>query len=138
MHLARRSPLAICLAGALAVFHSGALCSQESGVLAGTVEAEIDKAVAAYRAPARSASSVDYEAAQALRDIYAGRADAPLWSHDGHPSAQAEALLGALQRADTYGLQPEDYAGDALTELAGKPSGSTPADAARWACPRAL
>jgi murein L,D-transpeptidase YcbB/YkuD len=132
MHLARRSPLAICLAGALAVFHSGALCSQESGVLAGTVEAEIDKAVAAYRAPARSASSVDYEAAQALHDTYDRRAHAPLWSHDGHPSAQAEALLGALQRADTYGLQPEDYAGDALTELAGKPSGSTPADAARW------
>ena len=132
MHLPRRSPLSICLAATLAVIYSGQLCSQESGALAGTVEAEIAKAVAAYRAPARSSSSVDYGAAQALRDIYDRRADAPLWSHDGHPSTQAQALLGALQRADTYGLQPEDYAGDALTELAGKPGGSAAADTARW------
>jgi murein L,D-transpeptidase YcbB/YkuD len=133
MHLPRRSPLAICLAATLAVIHSGALCSQESAALAGTVEAEIAKAVAAYRAPARSSSSVDYGAGQALRDIYAARADAPLWSHDGQPSAQAVALLGELRRADTYGLQREDYAGDALTELAGRPGGSEVADAAHWA-----
>jgi murein L,D-transpeptidase YcbB/YkuD len=132
MHLPRRSPLGVCLAATLAVIHSGALCSQESAAPSGSVEAEIAKAVAAYRAPARSSSSVDYGAAQALRDTYARRVNVPLWSHDGHPSAQAHALLGELQRADTYGLQREDYAGDALAELGGKPAGSAAADAARW------
>ena len=132
MHLPRRSPLAVFLAATLAVIHSGPLCSQESAALAGTVEGEIAKAVAAYRAPARGSSSVDYGATQALRDIYAGRADAPLWSHEGHPSAQAQALLSELQRADTYGLEREDYAGDTLAELADKPAGSPAAQAARW------
>jgi L,D-transpeptidase YcbB len=129
--MSRRGPLAICLAAALAVSHSGAPCSQQSTPPAGSVTAQIAKAVAAYQAPVRS-SSVDYGAAQALRDIYARRANAPLWSQDGHLSAQAQALLGELQRADSYGLQREDYAGDTLTELAAKPGGAAAADAARW------
>ena len=130
MQLPRRSPLGVFLAATLAVTHSGALCSQESAAPSGSVEAEIAKAVAAYRAPARGSSSVDYGAA--LRDTYARRVNVPLWTHDGHPSEQAHALLGELQRADSYGLQREDYAGDALAELAGKPAGSAAADAARW------
>jgi len=46
--------------------------------------------------------------------------------------AQAQAVLRELQRADTYGLQAEDYAGNAIALLAEKPTGTAAADAARW------
>ena len=107
------------------------LRSQPAAPVAEGVQAQIATAVAAYRAPQRS-SSVDYGATQALRTVYAQRANAPLWSRDGHATAQAEALVRELQRADTYGLQREDYAGDAIAALAEKPAGTAVADAARW------
>ena len=107
------------------------LRSQPAAPVAEEVQAQIATAVAAYRAPPRR-SSVDYGATQALRTVYAQRANAPLWSRDGHATAQAQALVRELQRADTYGLQREDYAGDAIAALAEKPAGTAVADAARW------
>jgi murein L,D-transpeptidase YcbB/YkuD len=95
------------------------------------VQSEIATAVASYRAPQRP-SSVDYGATQALRSVYTQRADAPLWSRDGHATAQAQALVRALQGADSYGLQRADYGGDALAQLSA-PSGATATDARPWA-----
>jgi murein L,D-transpeptidase YcbB/YkuD len=119
------------LVAILAGVQAPELRSQPAAPVAEGVQAQIATAVAAYRAPQRS-SSVDYGATQALRSVYAQRADAPLWSGDGHPTAQALALVRELQRADTYGLQREDYAGDAIAALAEKPAGTAVADAARW------
>jgi murein L,D-transpeptidase YcbB/YkuD len=119
------------LLAALASVHAPELRSQQPAPVAEGVQAQIATAVAAYRVPQRS-SSVDYGATQALRSVYAQRANAPLWSRDGHATPQAQALIRELQRADTYGLQREDYAGDAIAVLAEKPSGSAVADAGRW------
>ncbi|HEY6824503.1 MAG TPA: L,D-transpeptidase family protein [Steroidobacteraceae bacterium] len=105
--------------------------SQETGQGAADVSAQIARAVAAYRAPAR-APSVDHGAAAALREVYAQRANVPLWSRDGQATAQAQAVVHALQRADTYGLQPEDYAGNALAKLADEPPAAASGNAERW------
>src|SRR4029077_8815552 len=83
--------------------------SQEPEQAADSVQAEISKALAAYRFPARR-SAADYGASQALGSVYAQRANAPLWSHDGRASAQAQAVVRELRRADTYGLEQADYA----------------------------
>ena len=108
------------------------LRSQPSAQTAGDLPAQIAAAVAAYRAPQRS-SSVDYGATQALRSVYAQRANAPLWSRDGHATTQAQALVRELQRAYSYGLQREDYAGDAIAQLVEGSAGAAGADAGRWA-----
>ena len=118
------------LLAALAAVHAPELRSQQPAPVAEAVQAQIASAVAAYRAPPRP-SSVDYGATEALRTVYAQRANAPLWSRDGHATPQAQALIRELQRADTYGLRPEDYGGDALAALSG-PSGISVADAGRW------
>jgi len=120
------------LLAALAAVLAPQLRSQQPAPVAESVQAQIATAVAAYRAPPRS-SSVDNGATEALRSVYAQRANAPLWSRDGHATPQAQALIRELQRADTYGLRREDYAGDAIAALAEKPAGSAVADAARWA-----
>ena len=119
------------LLAALAAVHAPELRSQQPAPSAEGVAAQIATAVAAYRVPQRS-SSVDYGATQALRSVYAQRANAPLWSRDGDATPQAQALIRELQRADTYGLQREDYAGNLLAALAEKPPGSPVADAAHW------
>jgi murein L,D-transpeptidase YcbB/YkuD len=119
------------LLAALAAVHAPELRSQQPAPSAEGVQAQIATAVAAYRVPQRS-SSVDHGATQALRSVYAQRANAPLWSRDGQATPQAEALIRELQRADTYGLQREDYAGNFLATLAEKPPGSAVADAAHW------
>jgi len=119
------------LLAALTAVHAPELRSQQPAPVAEGVQAQIATAVAAYRVPQRS-SSVDYGATEALRSVYAQRANAPLWSRDGRATPQAQALIRELQRADTYGLQREDYAGDAIAALAQQPSGSAVADAARW------
>ena len=120
------------LAVVLTIVQASQLCAQQTMQAAEGVQAQIASAVAAYRVPQRS-SSVDYGATQALRSSYAQRANAPLWSRDGHATAQAQALVRELQRADTYGLQREDYAGDAIAQLAEKSSGTAVAEAGRWA-----
>ncbi|HEV3181570.1 MAG TPA: L,D-transpeptidase family protein [Steroidobacteraceae bacterium] len=122
----------ILLLAILTAVHAPELRSQQPAQAADGVQAQIATAVAAYRAPARSLS-VDYGATQALRSVYAQRTNAPLWSRDGHATAQAQALAHELQRADTYGLQREDYAGDAIAQLAEKPSDTAAAEAGRWA-----
>ncbi|HEX8782107.1 MAG TPA: L,D-transpeptidase family protein, partial [Steroidobacteraceae bacterium] len=119
------------LLAALAGVHAPALRSQQPAPVAEGVQDRIVTVVAAFRVPQRS-SAVDYGATQALRSVYAQRANAPLWSRDGHATPQAQALIRELQRADTYGLQREDYGGDALAALS-EPSGSAAADAGRWA-----
>ena len=118
------------LLAALAAVHAPELRSQQPAPVAEAVQAQIASAVAAYRAPPRP-SSVDYGATEALRTVYAQRANAPLWNLDGQTTSQAQALIRELQRAYTYGLRPEDYGGDALAALSG-PSGISVADAGRW------
>ena len=86
-----------CRAGALllailAAVHAPRLHGQPPAPAADSVPAQIATALTAYRAPARG-SSADYGAAQALRTVYAQRANAPLWSRDGHATAQAQAVL---------------------------------------------
>jgi len=129
--LLQRRPCLMLLAVVLAAMLAPQLRAQQPAQAEG-LQAQIASAVAAYRAPQRG-SSVDYGATQALRDVYAQRANAPLWSRDGHPTAQAQALIRELQRADTYGLQREDYAADAIAALAEKSSGTAVAEAGRWA-----
>jgi len=131
MHSQQRSQVRVWLAAICVLIHSGAVQSQETGEHAEGVPAQIARAVAAYRAPAR-ASSVDYGAAAALRNVYAQRANVPLWSRDGHATAQAQDVVHALQRADTYGLQPEDYDGNAIAKLADTQSATADGDAERW------
>lgn len=46
----------------------------------------------------------------ALRDVYARRGNAPLWSSNGHLTPQADALRAELDAADARGLDPTDYA----------------------------
>jgi murein L,D-transpeptidase YcbB/YkuD len=127
----QHSRLRILLLAILCAVHARELRSQQAPAGEG-VQAQIASALAAYRAPPRS-SSVDYGAPQALAGVYAQRANAPLWSRDGHASAQAQALIRELQRADTYGLQREDYAGDAIAQLVQNSSGTAVAEPGRWA-----
>jgi len=122
----------VLLLSILAAVHAPQLRSQPSAQAADGVSAQIAAAVAAYRAPQRR-SSVDFGATQALRSIYVQRANAPLWSRDGNATAQALALVHELQRADSYGLQRADYAGDAIAQLAEKPTGTGAAETGHWA-----
>jgi murein L,D-transpeptidase YcbB/YkuD len=105
------------LVALLAILHAAELRAEQAPASTAEIQAQIAQAVAAYRPPARRASD-NYGAPQALRDVYAQRANAPLWSRDGQATAQAQALVRELQRADSYGLQREDYAGDAIAAAA--------------------
>jgi murein L,D-transpeptidase YcbB/YkuD len=101
---------------------------------ADAVRAEIPTAISALLAAARGASP-EHGAAQALRAVYARGADAPLWLRDGRASAQAASLLQELQRATSYGLEPEDYAAPELAPSAdalGRSAGADAALAARF------
>jgi len=62
-----------------------------------------------------SRSAITHGAADALKQVYVSAGGAPLWSHQGEPSAAARALLGELRDADAFGLRAQDYAGAALT-----------------------
>lgn len=46
---------------------------------------------------------------EALREVYATEEFAPLWFGDGHPTAQAQAMIAALAKADAEGLNAADY-----------------------------
>jgi L,D-transpeptidase YcbB len=131
MHRPQGRWLVVRLAAVLAALPAGAARAQQPAQ-ATDLPAQIARAVGAYRAPARTAS-VDYGAKGALPAVYVQRADAPLWSRDGHATAQAQALVHALQLADTFGLEPQDYAGNALAKLADQPESSGGGDAQRWA-----
>jgi len=132
MHSPRQGrQVGVWLAAICVLIHSGAPQSQETAQNAEGVPAQIARALAAYRPPAR-APSVDYGAAAALRSVYAQRGNVPLWSREGHATAQAQAVVRVLQHADSYGLQPEDYAADAIAKLADKQPPSANANAERW------
>jgi len=60
----------------------------------------------------------DHGALRALRAIYAAQ-NGLLWVADDRPTPAAMALLRALQQADAYGLEPQDYDADGLAALAG-------------------
>jgi murein L,D-transpeptidase YcbB/YkuD len=101
---------------------------------ADAVRVEIPTAISVQLAAARGASP-EHGAAQALQAVYARGADAPLWLRDGHVSAQAASLLQELQRATSYGLEPEDYAAPELARSAdalGHSAGGDAALAARF------
>jgi murein L,D-transpeptidase YcbB/YkuD len=128
----RASQLGVWLVAIGTLIHPGTVLAQQGGSSGGAegVPARIATALTAYRAPARAAS-VDHGAAAALRDVYAQRANVPLWSHEGHATAQAQAVVRILQHAAGYGLEPEDYAGNAIAKLADKQPPSAKADAER-------
>jgi L,D-transpeptidase YcbB len=81
------------------------------------VRAQIPTAISAVLAASRGASP-ERGAAQALQDVYARDADAPLWLRDGRASTQATSLLHELRSATSYGLEPEDYAAAELARSA--------------------
>ena len=119
--------LAIALIAALAAGHSPDAAAQA----AVGVAAQIAQAIPGGNSlPGRKSS--DHGAAQGLRTVYARTANAPLWSHDGHATPQAEGLLRELQNADAYGLRPEDYAAPAIAQLLNA-EGSSPGTDVRWA-----
>jgi murein L,D-transpeptidase YcbB/YkuD len=64
----------------------------------------------------------------ALRRLYEARGAAPLWTRDGRPTAQAQAMLAALGAADERGLPSADYdvamLNDAAQRLAAAPTPS--------------
>jgi len=122
----------VLLLAALASSHGGALRAQQTATAPGSIAPQIARALTAYR-PAPRQSAVDHGAAAALRSVYAQRANGALWSRAGHATAQATALVQELQRAETYGLEPQDYGGAALAQLAARPAGSSSAEADRWA-----
>ncbi len=123
--------VALCALVCSALAHSVLARPQETAQPGGPVAAQIAAALGAYRAPAR-ASSVDYGAAAALRSVYAQRGNAPLWSRDGRATPQALALVHTLQQADTYGLEPSDYAGIAIARRMSARPDAAGADGARW------
>ena len=111
--------IAAALLAALAAVHSHGLPAQP----APGGPAQIAAAVAAEG----TGSARDHGAAQALRALYA-ISNVPLWSRDGRATSQAQALLGELQHADTYGLQTRDYPADAIATLMQTPATSAVAD----------
>ena len=117
------------LAAMIAFLQTGAARAQPAQTPA-ALPAAISRALAAYRAPVRP-SAVDYGATAALPAVYAQRANAALWSRDGEPTAQAQTLVSILQRADQYGLEPEDYGRKTLAKLV-EPHTAGGTDAERW------
>ena len=75
---------------------------------ADAVQTQIAAALAADGSLIRGRAR-QHGAAQALRTVYANRADMPLWSREGRLTPQGGALLHELERADAYGLRVEDY-----------------------------
>jgi L,D-transpeptidase YcbB len=74
-----------------------------------------------------SKSALTHGAADALKQVYASAEGAPLWSHQGEPTAAARALLGELADAEGFGLRAKEYPGAALTnELDAVPAGGAP------------
>jgi L,D-transpeptidase YcbB len=120
----------VLLAAILVGVSSAPLPAQETPQPSARLQAQVADALTAYRAPARSAT-VDYGAAQALRRVYAQRNNALLWSHDGHLTTQAQGVMHELQQAHSYGLEPRDYAAEAIRKLAEGAAG-TDADAGHW------
>jgi L,D-transpeptidase YcbB len=66
-------------------------------------------------------SAVDHGAGQALQAVYAQNGNAPLWSQNARPTPAARSLLHELQNADRYGLRSQDYAPQAIAQLADAP-----------------
>lgn len=75
----------------------------------------------------------EHGAAQALRTVYASRADTPLWSREGRLTPQGAALLHELERADAYGLRVEDYTTVPGFTTAEAATAVSAADEQRWA-----
>jgi L,D-transpeptidase YcbB len=110
-----------------------ALCSAAMALHAQSapdLSAQITAAVSADPQVAHAASS-DHGAAVALHAVYAGPRVEPLWSRDGRTTAQAEVVLRELQRAASYGLEPQDYGPERLLGL--MPGAAQTADVARVA-----
>jgi murein L,D-transpeptidase YcbB/YkuD len=105
---------------------AGACAGELSAQAADGVSEHIATLVASTTAERKP---TDHGAAQALRAVYASTSNAPLWSHDGQPSTQAQVLLHELGDAEAHGLQSRDYGASALAELSSAPTASV----AQWA-----
>jgi L,D-transpeptidase YcbB len=122
------SRTAVALIAALACAHTYDLKAQS----ADGVRVQIAAAIASGASPTRK-GPLDHGAAQALKAIYSQNANAPLWTRDGRPTSQAQAVLREMQDADTYGLQAQDYAAAAIDQLSNAAPASAAADDQRWA-----
>jgi len=97
------------------------LAAQDADTLRGQITAAIHAAAAATHG-----SSPEHGAAQALQSVYARNTGTPLWLRDGRATPQALSLVHELQRAASYGLEPDDYA---AAELARSADALAPASA---------
>lgn len=70
-----------------------------------------------------------FESADVIRRAYESRGGAPFWLEDGGPSVPARALLDAIARAASRGLDPEDYDYTQLHALARRSAASAEARA---------
>ena len=60
-------------------------------------------------------SALEGDEAALVRAVYDRANSTFLWSSQGQPTQQARAVIGILTAADTFGLEPNDYAADLLT-----------------------
>jgi len=116
------------LAAALAASGSFAV----GAASADAVQTQMAAAIAADGSLIRGRAR-QHGAAQALRTVYANRADMPLWSREGRLTPQGEALLHELERADGYGLRVEDYTTVPGFATAEATAAISAADTQRWA-----
>jgi murein L,D-transpeptidase YcbB/YkuD len=102
---------------------------------ADNIRAQVAAAIPGASGSLARKSAPDRGEMQALRRVYDQRANAPLWSLEGHVTPQAQALLRELQGADAYGLEAQDYSPDALGKLSNAlvAAAAAPADDARRA-----
>lgn len=96
-----------------------------------SVASAISVRLASVEAPVQFPSP-DHGARSALGAVYAHSDDRPLWSVSGGATRQALELIAVLRHAETYGLQPRDYGGDALAALMRR-ARAAPERTQRWA-----
>jgi murein L,D-transpeptidase YcbB/YkuD len=67
------------------------------------------------RHPSPLLSALEGDEAGMVRAVYDRANSTFLWSSQGRPTQQASAVIGILAAADTFGLEPEDYAAGLLS-----------------------
>jgi murein L,D-transpeptidase YcbB/YkuD len=106
-----------------ALLLAGPLAAQDSDAWRVQIVAAIPAAAAATRG-----ASPEHGGAQALQAVHARNAGTPLWIRDGRATAQAVSLVHELQRAASYGLEPDDYAAAELARSAAALAAATATD----------
>jgi L,D-transpeptidase YcbB len=105
---------------AFMMFLLGGIRSSDAVTTGATsVKAAFNPAVAGQlQHPSPLLSALAGDEAGLVRAVYARTKSTFLWSSQGQPSQQARALIRLLAAADTFGLEPDDYAASLLTASA--------------------